>query len=228
MARDLTSGIQAAVAAESSTVIRLLELTYSGGTLRWTTAPQDIEWDSETWTAVGGVLQIGGAQESGQDMRAEGVPVTLSGVDSSIISIIRTSQFRGRDVVVYRAHLADGAIIADPIEEFRGYQNDAYRITDSPDSEGLGGGTTTIRTRWVSRLAILQRTRAVRTNLHSHRDMLRRGGLTGTDLDDAFFAFLPKLDGTSIRWGSENPQRWGGGGSGSGRTDPDFDDPNVR
>lgn len=215
MARDLTSGMQTSVAAESGRqVVRLLELVHSGGTVRWTTAAQDISWDGQTWTAIGGALSIGGTTEHGRDLRVEGIPAVLSGVDGSIISIVMSNHFRGREVTVWRAHLSDGAIVADPLEEFRGFQNTTYRIEDAPSDIGGGPGGVTVRTRWVSRLALLNRRNSVRTNVHSHRDMLRRAGLTGTALDDSIMKHLPSSIEAlrNLRWGSETPPRLSGGG----------------
>lgn len=213
MTRSLTAGMQTAVAAERGDVVRFLELDFSGGTLRWTTASQDIDWNGQTWTAVGGVLQLGGTQE-GSDLRGEGIPAVLSGVDGVVLSTVLQNGFRGHEVVVWRAHISDGDVVADPIEEFRGYQNAAYRIRDRPGAEGLGGGTITVETRWVSRLAKLHAVNAVRASLHSHRDMLRRAGLVGAALDDSIMRFLPGLAGKQIRWGQDTPARYGGGGTG--------------
>ena len=206
MARSLTSGMNTAVAAEQSTVVRLIQLEHSGGTARWATAAQDISWNSQTWSAIGGVLELGAAQES-SDLRAAGLSVELSGVDGSIVSLVMTNSFRGYEVMIYRAHLTDGDVVADPYLEFRGYQNEPYEISDDPKTEEGGGGTVTVKTRWVSRLAALNRILAVRTNLHSHRALLKRAGLPGTDLADDFFKFVPALRGRlrTIRWGSEVP-----------------------
>ena len=224
MARTITAAMQTSIAAEQATVVRFIELVHSGGTARWVTAAQDVGWDSKTWVAVGGVLQVGGASESA-DLRSDGIPVALSGVDGAITALVMTNSFRGYDVTVWRGHIdtALGTVIADPLLEFKGYQNSAYRITDDPRTEEGGGGTITIKTQWVSRLARLQSVIAVRTNLHSHRDLLRRAGLTGIALDDSIMRFVPKIAGNirTIRWGSAGaPFHTGGGGS----HDPDSED----
>jgi len=214
MTRTLTSGMQTAVAAERGyDIIHLIQMESSGGTLRIATSAQDISWSGQTWAAVGGHLQYGGSQETG-DLKAQGVPVALSGVDGSIVSLVLNNFFRGYEVIVYRALLnsAAGTIVADPLEEFRGYQNTAYTVTDDQQAESMGGGSVSVKTRWVSRLAAFQQGGPVLTNLHSHRDMLRRGGLTGTDLTDAFFKFLPALVNKPIYWGTASPARVPGGG----------------
>lgn len=211
MARDLTAGMQSAVAAEQSTVVRLIQIASSGGTVRWATSAQDISWGGFTWVAIGGSLRLGGVQET-PDMRGAGMAVELPGVDSVVTSIVMTNDFRGREVLVYRAHLSNGAVVADPLLEFRGYQNGDYTVRDDPNTEQGGGGTVTIKSQWVSRLARLAAALTVRTNLTSHRDYLRRAGLSGTDLDDDFFRFLPDLVAkvSQIRWGAAPPATFHG------------------
>lgn len=220
MARDLTAGMNTAVAAERAVVIRLIQIEHGGGTVRWATSAQDISWDSQTWTAIGGRLLLGAVEET-PDMPGAGLPVELPGVDASIVAFVMTNAFRGYEVTVYRAHLSSaGTIVADPFQEFRGYQNGTYKIVDDPRTEEGGGGTVTVKTRWVSRLAKLQAALAVRTNLHSHRDYLRRGGHTSTNLDDDFFKFVPGLAArvSLIRWGAGPPAAYqGGSGGGSGQ-----------
>ena len=64
MARGLTAGMNTAVAGEKAVVVRLVEIQHGGGTIRWATSAQDISWGGHTWTAIGGVMNVGGVQES--------------------------------------------------------------------------------------------------------------------------------------------------------------------
>lgn len=59
--RALTAGNQTAIASESAEFVHLLELEFSSGTVRLTTGAQDLLWNSVTWEAVGGLLEMGGA-----------------------------------------------------------------------------------------------------------------------------------------------------------------------
>lgn len=216
MSRALTAGMSTAVAGEKANVVRLIQIEHGGGTLRLATSSQDLSWDSQTWLAIGGVLRIGAAEEV-PDLRGAGMPVEMAGVDGTLVAVIMTNDFRGHEVLVYRAHIAAaGTIVADPYLEFRGYQNGTYRVVDNPKAEDGGGGTVTVKTRWVSRLIRLQTALAARTNLHSHRDLLRRAGLAGTDLDDDIFKFLPGLAArvSTIRWGAALVAPYDGSGGG--------------
>ena len=59
MARTLTAAMKTALAAESGYGdVWLLALTSSGGTLRFTSAPEDQLWDGNTWSAIGGDMRF--------------------------------------------------------------------------------------------------------------------------------------------------------------------------
>lgn len=195
MTRTLTAGMQTAVAAQTGTIIYLFQIESDAGTTRFTTAPVDIAWDSQTWSGIGGTLAFPGVEETA-DPSGQGVELTLSGVDQTIIAVILNNQVRGREVRIWLAHLSDaGAVVADPLEIFRGYQLSDYRITETRSREG---GTVEVRTRVQSRLSKLRQATAVRTNDNSLNDMLKRLGLaTG----NTFFSTVPAIADRYVRWG---------------------------
>lgn len=226
MTRSLATGMATAVAAETGEIVHLIKLVTSGGTTYLTTSATDISWDSQTWVALGGLLTFSTVNETG-DRRAQGVGLNLSGVDQTIISLILSNHTRGRLAYIYMAHLSGGDVIATPLEIFRGYLNAKWSIREQRDP--VKAGTVTVSTRIVSRLAALEKTRAVRANIYSHREMLRRSGATGAALDDTIFVFLPKLMGKTIYWGipigsgTGTGLGEGGGGNTDGKRDGDAD-----
>lgn len=194
MTRTLTAGMQTAVAAQTGTIVYLFQIESSGGTLRLCTAPVDIAWDSQTWDGIGGTLAFGGIEETG-DPSGQGVDLTLSGVDQTFIAVLLANHVRGHEVRIWLAHLSDGDVVADPLEIFRGYQLADYRISETRSREG---GTVTVKTRVMSRLATLRNAVPVRTNPTSHNDMLKRAGLS---TGDTFFQNVPGLGHQKINWG---------------------------
>lgn len=202
--RTLTAGMQTEVAAQRGTIVYLIQLESSGGTVRLTTAPLDMAWDGQTWEGIGGALTFGGVEE-GPEASAQGVELTLSGVDQTIIAVLLSNNMRGREVRIWLAHLADaGTIVPDPLEIFRGFQNSEYTITDSRDPEQPG--TVVVKTRVQSRLSVLGKPTPVRTNEVSHNDMLKRAALaTG----DTFFRNVGSIVGGDIRWGMPWPYHIG-------------------
>ena len=129
MARSLTSGMNTAVAAETSTIVHFISITSSASdpndVIELTTAPVDMSWDSKTWTGIGGALSFETITES-PDRKAQGVKLTLGGVDQSIFALLMSYHMRGRVGVIYLAHLSDGDVVATPYEIFRGYLNDDF------------------------------------------------------------------------------------------------------
>lgn len=200
MARTLTAGMLAAIAAARGTIVYLFQIETSSGTLRLCTAPMDIDWDGESWQGIGGAMQFGVAQESA-DPAAQGVELTLSGVEQSIIASVLNTQVRGRPVQIWMAHLDDNLQVAGTLEIFRGYQLADYRITERrPET---GPGTCDVRTRVQSRVSVLGHPNPVRTNVTSHNAMLARVGLT---TGDTFFQNVPAVAGHEVYWGRAAPK----------------------
>lgn len=209
MPRTIGAGLAASIAAERASLVHFIELNPSTGALRICTAPSDISWNGFTWLGVGGHLVWGGVVES-SDAKGYGATLELSGVSGDVITLLLTSHFRGREAVIWYGHIdqAAGTVISSPLEIYRGWMNDAFRVEESRSERGAG--TVVVKTRVMSRLgALLGHARPVRTNLHSHRDMLRRAGFTGGDLGDDFFKFVASLVGKPIYWGTEAPHQPG-------------------
>lgn len=197
MTRTLEAGMVTAVAAvEGYADVWLLVLTSSGGTTRITTAPQSVTWDGNTYTAVGGAIEIEPPQET-SDPQAQSLRMTLSGVTQTIIADLLTNNMRGQACTLYFGQIdpSSGAVVADPVEVFTGLLNDRWEIREERDERG---GTVRISTSAVSQLARYLVSRATRTNVQSHNDMIARAG--GTP-GDTFFSRVPTLVGKLVMWG---------------------------
>ena len=73
--RTLTAAMQTALAAETGFGdIWFISLESSGGTLRYTTAPTDVSWDSLTWVGIGGAIEFDAPSETADyDLRDLGL-----------------------------------------------------------------------------------------------------------------------------------------------------------
>ena len=231
MSRTLTSAMQTAVAAEAGYAdIWFLELASSGGTLRYTTAPSTVSWNSLTWVGIGGAIVFEPPSES-SDYAAQSFRLSLSGVDQGVITEILTSNLRGRDATIWwgQVLLSPGVVVLNPLEIFTGLMNDPWEITEDPPAPGQHG-TVRVETGVVSQLARHLYPRATRTNVESHESMLDRAGLTATD---EFFERVPGIVNKPVYWGMKAPARSqkGTGKGGGGREDngtESKDDPGVR
>jgi len=212
MARTLAAGMTTAVAAsEGYADVWLLVIVSSGGTTRITTAGQDVLWNGNTYTAVGGAIQLSPPAET-SDPAAQGLNITLSGVSQTIISDLLNNNMRGQSCTLYFGQvLLTTMVVADaPIESFTGLLNEQWTVTEQV-GRGTAPGTVTISTSAVSDIARYLMPRGVRTNVISHNDMLGRASLA---VGDTFFSRVPELVGKQITWGrrTTTPTTTGGGG----------------
>jgi len=167
--RVLPAGVAGEIALENAQRIHLLELEFSGGTVYLCDAAQNVTVGAQSYTALGGLIEVGDVEET-RDDKGQGLELALSGVDQSIVSVLLTNFYRGRACRLYRVYLsAAGTVIGDRILLFPGLMNEAWTITGTRD-EGLGAGTVRITTRVVSRLAGMGgQVRGIRTNIVSHQ-----------------------------------------------------------
>lgn len=186
-----------AVAAPTGEVVQLVSLEFSGGTLRLCTAGRDLEWAGETWTAVGGRVEIAPVVET-SDLSDGGVQIALSGVTGAVLPALLTNQYIGRRADVWLVHLdpLTGQIVPDPVLLFRGALNGGWQISESRPStpgEGLGGavGTVNITGRCTGRLSELDQRRGIQTNIGAHQAVYP---------GDQFFAYVGQLGQTPIVW----------------------------
>lgn len=204
MTRSLGADTLAAVIAERAEFCHLLELQFSSGTVRLSTGSQDLSWDSQTWQAVGGLLEFGGVEETG-DVRGQGVDVRLSGVDQTVLSTLLTNQFRGRPIKIWRAYLntTTGEVLGTPLLLFQGLQLSPYTVEEQ---RGREGGSVKISTRVVGLLGI-NRVRGIQANLVGHQHYFN---------GDTFFRHTSSLANVKVYWGTNVATVGGGGGGRAG------------
>lgn len=200
MSRSLDSAFEAAIESESAEFVHLLEINSSGGAVRLNTGAVDLVWNSLTWEAVGGQLEIGAVEESG-DGAAQGAGLTLSGVDQTILAVLLSTSFRGYSASIWRAHLnrTTGAVIGTPLLMFTGVQLDAYKVEEQ---RGRTGNTVRISTQ-LSGLMSVPKVRGIWSNLTSHQHYFS---------GDTFWQHAASLANKKIYWGTPVPHTVSGGG----------------
>lgn len=151
MARGLTAGLLAEITAGTLRPVFFYEGEFSGGTLRLWSGAGSIGWNSQTWLGAGGLLSISEIQET-TEVRAAGVTLALSGLDTSIIAIALAQARQGLAGKVWIGALdASNAVIADPFLAYEG-RLDVPEIADE-------GETCTVTVSYESRLIDLERPR---------------------------------------------------------------------
>lgn len=182
--RDLTSGVQTAIAADQVSPILLFQGEFASGTVRVWSGIGDLAWNSATWNGVGDLGGISAITES-EDVQANGITVTLSGIPSDLISLALGDAVQGKLGKVYFGFLdSSGAVIADPVLMFEG-RLDIPAIQED-------GENAIIQITYESRLIDLQKPRQ---SLYTHEDQKTRYP------SDMGFEFVPSLQDQSITWG---------------------------
>lgn len=103
--------------------------TYAAGTLTFTDAMYDIDYDSETYTGLGRLLSVG---TTSSELRTSSnqVTVTVSGIPNSSTREIIESEFKTANIRIWRAFFAqtgefidDSTLATNPVGKFKGFVN---------------------------------------------------------------------------------------------------------
>lgn len=215
--RPIDSGAQTEVEkTEGVAVTHVMEIHYKDGdtqkVLRLTTAnqPMDVtvEGVQQTFSATPeNVLRIGTVTVT-SDMAEQGVELQVGGVDRTFIGLVMDDDvhFRGQLVKMWRVYMDPdsgtvSAVVPDSDNGWLFHINDAIEFEEDWGGPGEGG-TVTVTTRLVSRLAVLQQPTPVMANVDSHNEMLARAGVLAVgDNPDTFFQNLPAIMNKRFRWG---------------------------
>lgn len=130
--------------------VMFVEMDLPSGWLRLHTRIGNIVWGGNTYLGVGQFGELGDIDEDAM-LRPSGVAVTLTGVDSSVITAAKDEACFGRHIAIYRGmlNLSTMQLIADPELEFKGLL-DTFTCT-------LGANTGSIVAQCEGELARWQR-----------------------------------------------------------------------
>jgi hypothetical protein len=188
MSRDISAGVQSAISATEVQPIILFEGSFSSGTVYVWSGYGDLVWDGNTYLGVGTLGAISNVSEA-SEISAKGITVSMSGIPSSLISLVLGDVRQGAVGKVHMGFLnSSGVVIDDPILMFEGK-------LDVPSIQE-GGDTSTITLSYESRLIDLQRAREGR---YTNEDQLR--AFPG----DLGCAFIASLQEKIINWGKAAP-----------------------
>lgn len=136
MSRSLSSGMLSAVTADAVKPIILIELDFDSGATNLWSGVGELTWNNLTWVGGGSLLNISGLEET-NEVRALGVTVTLSGLDSSIVSASLSEDYQGRTATIWVGAMDEsGNVIADPVIVFGG-RMDVMSIRDSGETASM-------------------------------------------------------------------------------------------
>lgn len=185
MTRPLSDAMAAAIAANTVRPALLYEATYASGTVRYWSGYGNLSWNGHTFTGVGDLIELAQVDET-DDVKAQGVAVTVNGSSASNIALTLASVKPGLPGIVYLALFdAVGALVVDPEIIFRG------RL----DTAALDDGDPTapvVKMSYEHELADLERARERR-----YTDAAQQALYPG----DTGLRFIATLQDVEIYWG---------------------------
>ncbi len=184
MSRNISSPMLAELTGNQIAPCFLAIITFRSATEYVWTGPCPLTWNGNTFTGIGSLGKISPVAE-GVDINAEGMTLSLSGIDPALLAESVTDVQVGAPVTVYFA-LVDGSlnIIGTPYPLFVG-QVDQPSIT--PGTEDI-----TISLKCESRLSDLQRANQRRYTSADQRLYYP---------DDIGFSWVEILNDQALRWG---------------------------
>lgn len=130
MARSITSGFQTEIEASSLSPILLVKAEFDSGDIRFWTGYGTLSFNSEDYTGSGNFLGITPVRET-QDLVANKLQFTLTGINTSIISLALQEDFQNRYITLWFGVLDDsGNLISSPYQLFSGIM-DTMNISDN-------------------------------------------------------------------------------------------------
>lgn len=184
MSRSLPSALSTQLAATELKPFYAIELLFDSGDLRFWTGYDDIEANGETWTGSGLVIGLSGTNEPA-DLSANGITITFSALNSSIIAIMLGENYRGRSAKVYLGALdSSNQPVSDMYQIFAG-RMDIMTLQEN-------GNVATIAINVENVLIDLDRPRPIR--LTSEDQLSRHSG-------DESLSGVAQLQDRQISWG---------------------------
>lgn len=184
MARALVSATESALTESHVPLCVFVELVFPSGTLRFTNAAHEMQWDGETWIGAGNLAQIEPVTEVASP-QAAALNVQFSGIDPAHVTAILDDHYQGNPARVWIATLDDGMkVVGDPVLVFTGRMDEPVISV---------GRTAEIQLSLENRFADWDRPR-----LRMYTDADQQSRHPG----DKFFEFVAAMESTSIVWGT--------------------------
>lgn len=120
MTRVLDTNQSAALAAGHVAGISFVQLDFATP-VRLCSLPYTVNWNGQSWIGAGSLGSISPVGENG-DLQAQGIQLSLTGVDSSLVSTALGEAYQGKPCQVWFCPLdpTNGQMIGAPIRVFVG------------------------------------------------------------------------------------------------------------
>jgi hypothetical protein len=164
----------------------------------------DLVIGSDTYTGAGTLLSVSNSEDN-LELKSNGLVVSLSGMDTTIVNYALTENYQNRPLTLFMGYVMGGTNeVAGTLTLFKGRMTSLV-INDTPD-----GSTVTIDAE--NRLVDLDRPSNLRYTKES-QNFLHSG--------DTGFNRVASLQDKQINWGTKSSTAGGGGGGGNGSSGDD-------
>lgn len=184
MARSLPAALATELSATELKPFYAVELAFDSGTVRFWTGYGDITASGEEWTGSGTIMGLTNSVEA-DDLSANNVTLSFSGIESSFVAIALTQNYRGRSAKIYLGCLdAENQPVSNLYQLFAG-RMDIMTINED-------GKTATMTISIENVLVDLERAR-----MRKYTDEEQRKRYPG----DNSLEFVATLQDKQIAWG---------------------------
>jgi hypothetical protein len=130
--RTISPAALAALTANTVSPVYLVAMQFTSGTKFMWTGVNNVIWDGEEWEGQGDFMGVSSITQT-SELSAEGITVSLSGINAPDVSSAMTDVATYLSVDVYLGFLSAGAIVVDPVHCFSGHL-DVVTLSDDGDS----------------------------------------------------------------------------------------------
>ena len=191
MRPDITTTMQAAVTAPTLSPILLCSLSFASGAVNAWSGTGNLTWNGITFTGVGAFGGINSAAET-TDIRATSIDLSLSGIPSSLISLLLSDNYQGRPASIWFGLVDQHMnVIANPLLIFGGNM-DTAKIEDN-------GITSAVTVTIENSLVDLSNPRVRRFT-----DQDQQNQYPG----DLGLQYVGKIQNIDVNWGIANSPSW--------------------
>tara|TARA_R110000744_G_scaffold53002_2_gene113364 strand:- start:306 stop:932 length:627 start_codon:yes stop_codon:yes gene_type:complete len=136
--QGLDASIVNRLGADEQSIFLAVEAIFDTDTIRVWSGLDDLTIGGNTYTGAGSLLNIGGVEENTQ-VQSNGLDISLSGIDSTVLGYAITENYQNRTINLYLGYLMGGTNeVAGTLTLFKG------RMTNLTISDNPNGSTVNI------------------------------------------------------------------------------------
>lgn len=183
MARGIDSSLDTALSADSIRLFFAMKAEFAGGTARFWSGVGDRTIESETYLGAGDIIAFAPITET-PELEANGVNLTINGIDSSLIATALTDDYQGRNITLFIGALDESFSVIATYVLFKGLM-DTMTISDD-------GNFSNISLMCENILIGMNRAKHSRYTNQEQQSLFS---------GDKGFSFIDALQDKTIRWG---------------------------